>query len=268
MGRRAAWVAFATALAAVLLGGLALRSGLSFAERSQHGNVIVSLNGGIAPRKLPRERLAPVAVHLAGEIGTNDGSTLPRMKRITIDVAGREILSTRGLPVCPQARLRNSTGRQAMERCGGALVGHGRFDASVFLPGQAPFPLHAQLLAFNGRAEAGGAAVLVHAYVRNPPVSVVVPFVVQRGTGPFPIRLVGMVPAAVGPWPRVGHFEMTFARRFRYRGASHSYLNASCPVPPRFTAGFLAFARATYGFSDGSEVSAETVRSCRVRSAR
>ena len=44
------------------------------AERSQTGNLIVSLNGGISPSKLPRHLQAPVAVHLSGRVMTSDRS--------------------------------------------------------------------------------------------------------------------------------------------------------------------------------------------------
>ena len=36
-------------------------------------------------------------------------------------------------------------------------------------------------------------------------------------------------------------------------------------MPPKFTAGFLSFARATYTFAGGEELAIESVRSCRAR---
>ncbi len=33
---------------------------------------------------------------------------------------------------------------------------------------------------------------------------------------------------------------MVVSRRFSYRGQVHSYLSASCPLPPHFTSGFLS----------------------------
>jgi len=60
-------------------------------------------------------------------------------------------------------------------------------------------------------------------------------------------------------------FEISFFRRYRFRGESRSYVSASCPIPAAFTAGFLAFAQARYGFADGRELGTEAVRSCRAR---
>jgi hypothetical protein len=251
-------VAFASLIALVL----ALASA-AHAERSQSGNLVVSLNGGITPRELPRERSAPVAARLEGSIGTADRSPLPQVKRIQIELAGRGMVYTRGLPVCPRGRLRDATDRQAMERCGGARVGRGFLTAKVAIPGQAPFGIRARLLAFNGRTGSGRRAVWVHAFSSYPPTSFVLPFVIRPGRGAFPTVLVAAVPRSVGPWPRLAVFRLSLFRRFEYEGRRRSYLRASCPVPPRFSAGFLTFARATYSFVDNRRVQIESVRSCR-----
>ena len=99
----------------------------------------------------------------------------------------------------------------------------------------------------------------------NPPVSFVLPFHVRHQPGPFRTVLVSVVPRSVGPWPHFAHFQIVVGRRFSYRGHTHSYMSASCPVPPRFTEGFLSFARATFNLAEGSRVRAEAVRSCRAR---
>lgn len=58
---------------------------------------------------------------------------------------------------------------------------------------------------------------------------------------------------------------MTLARRYRFQGRTRSYLNASCALPPRLTAGFFTLARAAYALSDGRRVSVEITRGCRAR---
>ncbi|HEY1285596.1 MAG TPA: hypothetical protein VGF04_05865 [Solirubrobacterales bacterium] len=235
------------------------------AERSQEGNLIVSLDGGISPRALPRDHVAPVAVHLAGGIHTSDSSPLPRVDRLKLELAWRGILSTRGLPECPQGRLRGADSRQAAAACHGALVGSGQLYAKIFVPNQAPFGIHARLLAFNGHTAVGRHAVLIHAFTKDPPIAFVIPFSIRRQKGTFRTVLVATIKRAVGTWPHVGSFRIDVSRTFRWHGEEHSYLSASCPVPRRFTAGFLSFARATYTFADGDELTTESVRSCRAR---
>lgn len=235
------------------------------AERAQQGNVIVSISGGITPRALPRDHRAPVAVHLLGGVQTADDSPLPRVNQLKLELAWRGKLDTRGLPRCPQGRLQGVATGQAISSCGGALVGQGRLYAKIFLPNQRPFGIRANLLAFNGRTKAGRRAVLVHAYTSDPPTSFIIPFSVRRQRGAFRTVLVATLRRAVGTWPHVGRFRIDVSRSFNYRGKRRSYLTASCPVPPRFTAGFLSFARATYKFAGGDELTTESVRSCRAR---
>lgn len=250
----------------VALTALALLAGPVDAERTQIGNVIVFLNGGIVPHRLPRKHLAPVGVRLEAGIRTADSSPLPRVREIRLELAWRGLLNTRGLPVCREGQLQSVDSKTALRICGGALVGKGHLFARVFLPDQAPFDLRAQLLAFNGKTKVGRPAVWVLAYATKPPVSVVLPFHVRHQPGPFRTALVSVVPRSVGPWPHFAHFFIDVSRRFSYRGRTRSYLSASCPLPRRFTVGFLSFARATFYVADVDKpLQTETVGSCRAR---
>jgi hypothetical protein len=260
MGRLRPGVVIAT-LALALAG--ALLPAAASAERAQDGSLIVSLNGGVAPLQLPRHREVPVGVHLRGEILTEDGSPLPRVDEVRLELAGPGRLSTHGLPKCPGIRLATASNHQAMHRCGDALVGSGSFEAGVYIPGQGPFTLHGRLLAFNGRAKGGRPAVWMHIFSRDPPISLAVPFVIEPGQGAFKTALVASLPEWIGPYPHLASFDLTLSRRFEYRGKARSYASASCPVPQPFTAGFLAFAQVTYSFEDERQLGVESVRSCR-----
>lgn len=250
---------------ALLAVAAALGAGLAHAERIQREELVVSLNGGISPRTLPRHHPAPVAVYLSGGVHTVDRAPLPRVNWIRLELAWRGRLHTEGLPVCPRRRLRGTDSRHALDLCGSALVGHGRLFAKIFVPNQSPFGVHARLLAFNGRTENDHPAVWVQAYSADPPVSFVLPFAVRHQPGTFRTVLVTTIRKSVGPWPHVANFSITVSRKFRYHGKMHSYLNASCPVPATWTAGFLSFARATYTFADGRKLHPQVVRSCRAR---
>jgi hypothetical protein len=153
-------------------------------------------------------------------------------------IAGRGVLSTAGLPVCPRARLRNASPSLAMQRCGPALVGRGRLGAFGFIANQKPFPLKASTLVFNGRTKAGGPAVWVHVFSANPPLAIVLPFIVRREGRRLQTSLTATVPAALGDLPHLASFELTLHRRYRAAGALRSYLSASCPAPAGFTAGY------------------------------
>jgi hypothetical protein len=235
------------------------------AERIQSGNLIVSLEGGLSPRKLPRRQQAPVAVRLGGRVLTTDRAPLPRVNWIRLELAFRGELDTRGLAVCPKPRLRGTDTEQALAACGRARVGVGHLFAKVFVPNQPPFDVHAHLTAFNGRTRAGRHAVLIHAYATSPPVSFVIPFSIHHHPGNFRTVLVALIRRSAGPWPHVANFQIRVGRNFNYNGRPHSYLSASCPLPTGLKAGFLSMARATYSFAGGTQLSKEIVRSCRAR---
>lgn len=259
--RRRTWAAAALAAAATF----SLAAVHAFAERAQQGNLIVTLDGGITPKALPRHKPAPVQVHLLGGVRTSDGSPIPRVNWIKLELAWRGKLDTHGLPVCPQVRLRSTDRRQAVDACRGSLVGQGNLFAEIFVPNQKPFGVKAKLLAFNGKTKAKRPAVLIHAYTPDPPVSFIIPFSVHRNRKSNRTVLVTTIRRSVGPWPHVANFRIRVARDFSHNGRRHSYLSASCPVPPHFTAGFLSFARATYTFAGGKQLTTESVRSCRAR---
>lgn len=233
------------------------------AERNASGSLTVFLKGGITPRTLPRSHKAPVAVRLHGGIRTAQGVPLPRVTSVRLELAYKGELDTRGLPLCPRGRLRARNLREATAICGSALVGRGQLFARIFLPDQLPFSLRTKLLAFNGKTSQGRTAIWVLAYSPHPPVSFVLPFHVRREPGQFPTVLVSVVPRDIGPWPHFARFNVVISRRFRYQGRVHSYLSASCPLPPRFTSGLLSLARATFTIADGSDLSVEAVRTCR-----
>jgi hypothetical protein len=249
---------------AVLLLLVAVGSEVARGERVQSGNLIVSLDGDLAPLKLPRDRLAPVSVRLHGALHTADGSVLPRVTRIELALPKQGVLSRRGLPRCPRRRLLNVTFAQARAGCGGAQVGHGELRADVVLPNQRPFRIDADLLAFNGRV-AGGPGLLLYAFAAKPPTVAVLPLAIRHRAGRLGTTLVANLPATLGPWPHLAGFDLTLSRRYRYGGRRRSYLSASCPISRPFTAGFFSLAQARFTLVDGRQVGTAIARGCRAR---
>jgi hypothetical protein len=263
MRRPARTLAAGSLLAALALACLA--AGPVGAERTGGGGVVVSLDGSIAPRSLPRHRPAPVSVLLEGTVRGDGGKLPPRLNRIELAFGARGGLDAAGLARCPRNRLRNATRRQALARCGPALVGRGLLQAEVPLDPDRPLLATAGLLAFNGSA-GGRPAVWVHAYSASPPVSFVLPFYLRRlGAGAFGIQLRAPVAAALGRWPRLRGFQIRLGRSFRAGGERRSYLSASCPLPPRFHTLSVPLARATYSFAAGPTLSTTILRRCSVR---
>jgi hypothetical protein len=241
-----------------------LAVGPAGAEQSGRPGVVVSLDGSVSPRELPRQRHVPVSITLEGWIRGADGSPPPRLGRIDVAFGARGGLSTAGLPRCPRGRLRNATQRQALARCRAALVGRGTILTEVRLAPEEPLLARAGVLAFNGRAD-GSPAVWVHAYSPSPAVSFVIPFYLRRlRTGAYGVSLRAPVARALGRWPRLRSFRITLGRHYRARGERRSYLSARCPLPPRLTIGFFPLARATYHFASSPPLTTTILRACRV----
>jgi hypothetical protein len=72
---------------------------------------------------------------------------------------------------------------------------------------------------------------------------------------------------ALGRWPRLRSFQIILGRRFRYGGELHSFLNARCPLPPRFDALSVPVARATFYFAPRPTKRQSILRRCVVREA-
>jgi hypothetical protein len=253
---------------AVAICAIAIAAGLFAAgaggERTQSGTLIVTLDGGLSPLALPRHEPAPVSVRLAGGLQTTDGTLLPRVKRVELDLPGQGVLDTTGLPTCPVRRLRDATTEAALAACRDALVGHGSLEAQVNIPNQDPFPVHATILAFNGTVN-GRRAVIFHAFAARPPTVVVLPFLLRLERAGLRTHLVADLPPELGPWPHFAHFEVDLFRRFSYQGRKRSYISASCPIPKSFTAGFFSFAKASFTLAEGRRVGTSITRSCRAR---
>ena len=183
-------------LTATLLAALSLIA-FARAEVTQRHNLRVSLDGHLAPRALPRSKEAPVSVSLNGQISTTNGSPLPRLKALRIEINRGGRLEGPGLPVCPMGLIAVASSDRALAACRGALVGDGRFSANIVLRGQAPYPTTGRLLVFNGR-KAGKPALFGHIYASRPfATSFVITFkITHRTHGTYGTVLSASLPEA------------------------------------------------------------------------
>jgi hypothetical protein len=232
----------------------------------QKGNLRVSLDGDLAPTRLPRIGTAPVAVSLGGEISTTDGSELPQLKKLRIEFNRGGRLETRGLPVCPLSRIQIASSDRALSACRSALVGSGSFHANIVLRGQAPYPTTGRLLIFNGR-EGGRPVLFGHIYASKPfATSFVITFrIANRAHGRFGTLLTASLPEALGNWGYVTAIEMKLSRRYTVGGERRSYLSAACPAPKGFPGAIFTLARTSFTFADDKTLTAGLTKDCKVR---
>jgi hypothetical protein len=255
-----------TAIATISTTVLLLASAAASGELIQEGNLRVSFDGSFTPKALPRDRPAPVTVEVEGAIATTDGSRPPVLQSVEIGINRNGLISTRGLPVCTSSQLQSTNTEQALERCRGARVGSGNFEARIDFSGAEPVPAHGKIIAFNGSAD-GKPALLLQLYSESPVrIAFVVPLKIEnRPDEKFGTVLSARLPTLAAGSATVTRIGLRIGRTYGYRGRQRGFLSASCSAPAGFTAGIFAFARGSFRFSDGKTARVALTRDCRVR---
>jgi hypothetical protein len=249
-------------MAAALLPA-SLLSAPAVATVVQKKGVRVTVNGKLAPHRLPRHGAAPVAVSIAGHIASASAATPPQLRTLRIAINRQGRLSYRGIPRCRMKHINPSTTREALASCGSSLVGEGHFSADVKLPEQSPFPSEGKILAFNGKLR-GRPAIFAHIYGTKPvPTAYVLPFLIRSSDGTFGTVLEASLPQVTGEWGFVTGISIRLERRFAYRGKTHSFLAAGCPAPDGVGTTLFPFMRATFGFTGGLTLTDTVSETCR-----
>lgn len=240
--------------------------GAAAAAVIQREGLRITVLSQILPYKLPRTGTDPIAVFIAGRIGTPSGEVPPQLQRMTVKVNRHGLLQSTGLPTCRLAELQATSTETALSHCSDALIGSGRFWATIVLPDQRPYPTRGRLLVFNGR-NSEGRVLYAHIYTRNPfGTSFVITFAIRSiDDGPYGTQLSASLPQALGSWGFVDRIKLTLRRKYGYRGRRLSYFNASCPAPAGATVTAFPLALASFDFSAGRHVALEVTKSCGVK---
>jgi len=238
-------------------------AGIASAEQPttvRAGNLLLTIDGAVTPKALPRSTPVPISLTAKGKIATADGSQPPALKEVIIDTDKAGSIDARGVPTCKAGQLEATTTDQARKTCKAAIVGTGTTDVEVLFPESKPIPIHSQLTAFNGTGGGkGSATILVHAFLNNPISAAIVTTVKvsKKASGPYGTHSVALVPRIANGAGSVTAFSLTFPKKlFAFKGQKHGYLLAKC------SDGSFA-ARAEAKFLDGSKIGPGQIqRSC------
>lgn len=195
------------------------------------GSVILKFDGGISPKVLPRDELAPVAVSGRLEISTTDGSRVPAIRGGTFRADRNIYIDAVGLPTCRKGQLEANNSAAAKQVCGDSIVGSGEGTVEVRFPESTPILIESPLLFFNGGTRGGITTLFVHIYVTQPaPVAVITTTKFRRvDDGRFGLRFVTEVPKIAGGSGSVLDAKFRLSRIFTHGGQLRSYLRAKCP---------------------------------------
>lgn len=222
---------------------IAVPGALAEREAFQVGNLIVVGNGGIVPKKLPKNEQTPVAAHLVGEIKTTDGSHPPALETLAVDYDKTLQVNAKGLPVCPKGQLVARSTADAKRACSDAIVGSGEAEVEVAFAESQPFAAKGPIYLFNGGVHGGTTLLYVHTYVAVPvPTAVIATVEISRiHRGKFGLHQITEIPKIAGGAGSATKFDITVDRKFTYRGKEQSYLTASCPTGHYYIEGQAQF---------------------------
>lgn len=224
------------------------------------GDIVVHAEGGVSPKRLPRNHNAPVEIHGGGKVSTKSGAFPPVIEDINLEFDKHGSVVTTGLPVCTAAKLQATTVPIARRNCPGAIVGKGFGHGVVVFPEQKPIPVSTPITLFNGPKKGRNPTLFAHFYTTVPaPVAFVIPIVIERiHKGRYGYRTEAHIPPIAGGngIPLAGHLKI--GRHWTYKGKRYSYLNARC-------ANGRLQARGEFNFKDGTQIRATFVEPCSIR---
>jgi hypothetical protein len=250
-------------LLAVLATAGLVTVGLSVAAKPtvvRAGNLVLKLNGGVAPKALPKKKMAPIVLRVSANIRSVDGSQPPPAKSVVADFDKHGTVNASGLTVCPRGQLEARPTGAAKAACPKAIVGGGKTTVRVKFAEQRPFYATGPLVLFNGGVRRGATMMYIHAYINVPaPTAIVTPVKIKRiRKGRFGTRAIARIPKIAGGNGSLTHFSLKIDRKFRHRGKRQSYLLARC-ANGRF------FARGDVAFKGGPRIRGTVIRACRSR---
>ncbi len=224
-------VLVAFALSAVLaLSGAAVAAATSTTVHA--GNLVLTFGSSVAPKKLPRKKLAPIALNVSGKVKTTDGTHPSAFREAVVEIDKNGEVDTRGVPVCKGSKLQATDTKAAKKACGSALVGHGSAHVDIAFPEQPSIRVASPLLIFNGGTKRGKTTMYIHSFITVPvPAAIVTTLTIKKiHKGRFGYQTVAKVPQIVGGSGSAVDFRFTIAKKFfRFKHRKHSLLSAKCP---------------------------------------
>jgi hypothetical protein len=221
------------------------------------GNIEFTFNGGFTPTKLPKKKLAPIALNASGKIATLNGEHPPALKEVLVETDKNGAVTTVGYPKCTSGKLQSQDTKHAEAICKSAIIGKGTTNVEIKFPEQPPIPVSSKLIVFNGGTAGGTTTFFIHAYITVPTPAAIVTTVKIKKThnGRYGLKSVASIPKIAGGSGSVTSFSLTINKKYTYKGKKMSVLTAKCPD------GKLQ-AHATSVFTDGTKASATIIRTC------
>lgn len=239
---------FVLGLSAAVL-GIAVVAVIADAVRA--GWPPLTLNGGISPKNLPRERMAPVTLQVKGVIAAEGQAQASDLSEMTIDLDRNISINAVGFPRCGRSQVE----ARDLSQCHRAIVGSG--VARIVNNSVDAHPRQVPLTVFNGGVSGGDATTLfIQPSVAGAAPKAAVARVTLKGIhrGLYGTEAVVHIPPL---------FQGYSLRSFGITLKRHPVDAARGIVTARCGDGHLSAALVSYAFDNGETFTGETVsRTC------
>jgi hypothetical protein len=188
----------------------------------------LKLNADFQPLNLPKNSFAPVEFEGYLDVSRPGGGVPPALTQVVMDFDRDGRLDVSGLPTCAAEQVAEVSVEEARSICKSAIVGTGKLEALVALPG-GPVPTSSALTLFNGPRQEGHPTVIVQARLTVPATqtyAIVVP--IEKRPGEFRYRATLNLPELAGGLGAITHINVKIGRRYTAGGVKRSYVAARC----------------------------------------
>jgi hypothetical protein len=253
-GRSVRRVRVAVGLA--LLALIALLGSTASGQTVRAGNLIVTVEGGFTPHRLPKTEPASITLSARSTIRTADGTHLPALDFLNLEFDKHTGVYTDGLPVCTVGRLQNTLTTQAKQFCRDAIIGSGQAGAEISFPEQEPFFAKAPMVIFNGPPKNGHPVFIFHVYAHVPaPTTFITTAEIGDSSGLYGTSVYIKIPTIVAGQGSLSFAELSIHRKWAHKGKEQTLLYGTCPSGHFFVRGALTF-------KGGFKMAGKVVRSC------
>lgn len=213
------------------------------------------LAGGIAPKKLPKTEMAPVAINFRSKVHYADGTQPPALEEVTIDFDRNGAIDVTGIPACRRGQLKTQGPSAARRTCRKSIVGTGIAHVGIGASERGPIPL--PLTLFNGGAKDGTTTLFIQSSLAAPtPTPIVATVKLKRARkSRFGLQATATIPRLATGQGSILDFRFKVKRLWEYKGMKRSYAKARC------LDGHL-YARMTNAFADGTQLAGTLMRPC------
>jgi hypothetical protein len=181
-------------------------------------NLPLHFNFSVSPRRLPRSKPQPVQVLVSDKYETGDGSHVPALEELEVEMDRHLVLDVAGIPIC-DGGSRDIRG-DVLGGCEDAVVGKGTIEAELAFPESQFSTVSGELTIYNLGRKLGGADLAGFASFPPPIRAQVIPIKVRKSAGRYGWKARLEIPELAGGAGSITSYSAHLGKRI---------FSATCP---------------------------------------